>query len=228
MASPDCLFVHMAHHCTSIRLPAVRMDWLVPESCDLCPASLCAAGGPPRDANLPGANLVTCAVSACAMEVDVAELVKDEYFAAVLGALKQQVRCRLQRNPPLILPNLRAAHPPLRLDAQGVDPEQVDIDPSVGNWRPSPVDRTPSANAARVGRPAAPAGSRELTTSASTAGSSAPDSTQIATSANTAAAAQAQQESSSGAVTSSPGTAMGEPGMKTEVDPNAPTFYDLT
>lgn len=161
------------------------------------------------------------------MEVDVAELVKDEYFAAVLGALKQQVRCRLQRNH-THLPTLQSAHPPLRLDAQGVDPEQVDIDPSVGNWRPSPVDRTPSANAARVGRPAAPAGSRELTTSASTAGSSAPDSTQIATSANTAAAAQAQQESSSGAATSSPGTARGEPGMKAEVDPNAPTFYDLT
>ena len=50
-----------------------------------------AAGGPPRDADLRGATLVTCAVSACAMEVDVTDLVKDEYFAAVLGALEHQV-----------------------------------------------------------------------------------------------------------------------------------------
>ena len=49
------------------------------------------AGGPPRDSDLPGATLVTCAVSACAVEVDVTELVKDEYLDAVIQALKQQV-----------------------------------------------------------------------------------------------------------------------------------------
>ena len=61
-------------------------------------ALLLVAGGPPRDADLPGATLVTCAVSACAMEVDITDLVKDEYFAAVLTALEQQVQGNSPRN----------------------------------------------------------------------------------------------------------------------------------
>ena len=64
--------------------------------------------------------------------------------------------------------------------------------------------------------------------SASTAGFSVPNSTQMATFANTTAAAQAQQEASSGTVASSTAMATGVPRVKTEVDPNAPTFYDLT
>ena len=63
---------------------------------------LVVAGGPPRDADLPGATLVTCAVSACAMEVDVTELVKDEYFSAVLGALEQQVLLQMHSSAPLL------------------------------------------------------------------------------------------------------------------------------
>ena len=59
-------------------------------------------GGPPRDADLPGATLVTCAVSACAMEVDVTELVRDEYFTAVLSALEQQVLLHMHPSAPLL------------------------------------------------------------------------------------------------------------------------------
>ena len=91
------------------------------------------------------------------------------------------------------------------MDLQGVDPEHVDIDPSVGNWRPSPLDPKPQNNAADRQKPAA---------LAETGGTNNP-STEAKVDANELSAARIQR-------TPKP------PSLKTEVDPNAPTFYDLT
>jgi hypothetical protein len=107
------------------------------------------------------------------------------------------------------------------VDVQGVEPEQVDVDPSVGNWRPSPVDRNPNANVARSAKSAMPGAGDKLATQP---GSSALNSN-AGSHAKEGETARLHIEGSSGGSASS---AAGAPGVKTEVDPNAPTFYDLT
>ena len=130
--------------------------------------------------------MVTCAISACALEVDVTELVKDDYFAAVLGALKQQ----------------------------GAEPEYVDIDASVGSWRPSPIEVKDTNGGGSS------AASDRRKSAAATAAAASP----------AAAAASLLVSSLVGSTASeaAAGSGGGAPSLKKEVDPNAPTFYDLT
>ena len=86
------------------------------------------------------------------------------------------------------------------MSSQGVgDPEYVDIDPSIGSWRPSPIDEI---------KPKAPKSKQTADPNANAAAATVVDATSAAAAAPAAAAAA--------------------PSLKKEVDPNAPTFYDLT
>lgn len=65
-------------------------------------------GGPDRDATNV-LTLIVCPVSACALEIDVSQLVRDEFFASVIQALG---------------------------DPQYSEVEYVDVDTATGAWRP--------------------------------------------------------------------------------------------
>ena len=86
------------------------------------------------------------------------------------------------------------------------------MDPSAGNWRPSPSDGSRSQNVCGIASASRPVsvgcGSTNLDPNAS--------------------AVQPQIVGTSDGGGSSRTVASGSPDLKTEVDANAPTFYDLT